>query len=385
MPLLNSKRSELSFIFPLFIGAIIGITFLYYFSAGVISNKKFEEFALGKENTTSIEFENEIQVHCHDLENSHKCINGFKNSRTRDEVVLWLGNSQLHTINQIQPGDITAAHIMHKYVAPDSKYYLTFSQANANLQEHYLLFEYLAHQLPVTTLVLSIVFDDMRETGIRPSLIDAFKNHVVSTRLYNTGIGRKMISLQGNQNSTDNDMAALEDTFQEQSEKLLNTKLERFWKIWGERPSFRGDILTNLYLLRNWSFGITPSSVRKMIPGRYLFNLLALKEIVNSAGEQGIKVLLYIVPLRDDVKVPYDLDQYGEFKSEIQLIAKKSGVRFANFESLVPAELWGTKSATTFGSKPELDFMHFQAGGHQLLADAIYGELITLWSKDSKR
>ena len=44
MPLLNSKRSELSFIFPLFIGAIIGITFLYYFSAGVISNKKFEEF-----------------------------------------------------------------------------------------------------------------------------------------------------------------------------------------------------------------------------------------------------------------------------------------------------------------------------------------------------
>ena len=50
MPLLNSKRSELSFIFPLFIGAIIGITFLYYFSAGVISNKKFEEFALGKEN-----------------------------------------------------------------------------------------------------------------------------------------------------------------------------------------------------------------------------------------------------------------------------------------------------------------------------------------------
>ena len=96
-------------------------------------------------------------------------------------------------------------------------------------------------------------------------------------------------------------------------------------------------------------------------------------------------MLLYIVPLRDDVKVPYDLDQYGEFKSEIQLIAKKSGVRFANFESLVPAEFWGTKSATTFGSIPELDFMHFQAGGHQLLADAIYEELITLWSRDSKR
>ena len=77
MPLLNSKRSELSFIFPLFIGAIIGITFLYYFSAGVISNKKFEEFALGKENTSSPEFVNGVQVHCYDLEDM-----GFPSYRT---------------------------------------------------------------------------------------------------------------------------------------------------------------------------------------------------------------------------------------------------------------------------------------------------------------
>ena len=36
---------------------------------------------------------------------------------------------------------------------------ITFSQPNANLQEHYVLFEYLRHRLPVRTLILPLVFD----------------------------------------------------------------------------------------------------------------------------------------------------------------------------------------------------------------------------------
>ena len=76
------------------------------------------------------------------------------------------------------------------------------------------------------------------------------------------------------------------------------------------------------------------------------------------------------------------MSQYVKFKSEIQTISKKSGVRYANLESLVPAELWGVKPNTTFDSELELDFMHFQAGGHQLLADKLYEELKALWSEN---
>ena len=378
--LLSSKRSALSFALPIFFGTTIGITFLYY-TANVIPNKKFEEFALGKENTTSLEFVNGVQVHCSDLENSHKCINGYNNSRPGEDIVLWLGNSQLYMINLFKSGDVTAAHVLHRYVAADSKYYLTFSQPNASLQEHYLLFEYLTHQLPVTTLVLPIVFDDMRETGIRHSLIDAFNNQAVSKRLYNTVIGRKLISLHGNQNSIANDMTALDDTVQKQSEKYLNEGLNEIWRIWEQRVGLRGSFLTSLYVFRNWLFGINPSSIRRIIPGRYSINLDALKAVVQSANEQGIKVLLYIPPLRNDVKIPYDLDQYGKFKSEIQLLAQKNGAKFVNLEHLVPAELWGTKASTTLGDEPEIDFMHFQAGGHQLLANALYGELKAFWSE----
>ncbi len=380
MPL-NSNRSALSLAFPFFIGAIIGVFFLYYFSTALDPNVKFEEFALGGENTSSLGLVNDIQVHCYDLEDAHKCINGYKKSRPREDIILWLGNSQLHTINQMKQGNLTAAHILHQYANVDSKYYLTFSQPNASLQEHYLLFEYLTHKLPVTTLVLPVVFDDMRETGIRSSLIDAFKNQTTSRRLNKTEIGRKMDSNQGDQDSSGNDMAALEDTVQEQSEKYLNDELEEIWNIWEKRPELRGSFLGNLYLFRNWLFRINPSSIRKMIPGRYIMNMQALKAILQSANEQKIKVLIYIPPLRDDVKIPYDLEQYSNFKAEVQSIVKEYGVRFSNLENLVPAKYWGTKDTTTLGGGQELDFMHFQAGGHRLLADALYEELKDLRAK----
>jgi hypothetical protein len=176
-------------------------------------------------------------------------------------------------------------------------------------------------------------------------------------------------------------MAALEDTVQEQSEKYLNDELEEIWNIWEKRPELRGSFLGNLYLFRNWLFRINPSSIRKMIPGRYIMNMQALKAILQSANEQKIKVLIYIPPLRDDVKIPYDLEQYSNFKAEVQSIVKEYGVRFSNLENLVPAKYWGTKDTTTLGGGQELDFMHFQAGGHRLLADALYEELKDLRAK----
>jgi hypothetical protein len=34
----------------------------------------------------------------------------------------------------------------------------------------------------------------------------------------------------------------------------------------------------------------------------------------------------------------------------------------------VPGELWGTKASTTVEADEELDFMHFKAAGHEILA-----------------
>ena len=123
---------------------------------------------------------------------------------------------------------------------------------------------------------------------------------------------------------------------------------------------------------RNWIFGVNPSSVRKLIPAHYALNQQSLEAILASANNNNISVLLYVVPIRNDVKIPYDIKEYENFKQDIEKTALKYGVQFENFENIVPPEYWGEKNSTGLSDEQELDFMHFQAAGHRILANKIY-------------
>jgi len=376
----NNKRTVFSLLTPLLIGSLLAVISLNYFDSKINPELNFEEFALGSENTSSLEFVNNIQVHCYDLNNVNKCLEGYKNSRPDEEVVLWLGNSQLHSINQMKVKDLTASHLLHRFNIDNSKYVITLSQPNANLQEHYILFEYLMEKLPIKTLVLPVVFDDMREDGIRNSLLEILKNKNIIKILNESNIGKKIYLNASDKDSTGNDLSALDGTIQEKVEIFLNTQLKSYWSIWNSREQFRGQLFTRIYFLRNSLLGINPSSVRKKIPGKYLKNFQALAAVLESAKKQKVEVLLYVVPLRNDVKIPYNIDEYKSFIEEIELLSKSSDTRFLNLENLVPSDYWGTKASTSNIGGQELDFMHFQAGGHQLLADIIYKELQKLWN-----
>ena len=134
--------------------------------------------------------------------------------------------------------------------------------------------------------------------------------------------------------------------------------------------------MLNSYKLRNFILGITPSSTRKLIPGRYLDNIMALEEIIESAKRKDIKVLVYIVPIRDDVKIPYDLKDYKSFKSSVMSMGNNELIEVVNFEKIVPVDYWGTKKSTSINNDiEELDFMHFQSEGHELLSERIFMEL----------
>ena len=380
----NNKKSTSSVLIPLLLGLIIGLIVLYYFSNKINPNLNFEELALGSENSSSIELVNNIQVHCYDHNDINKCLDGYFNSRSEEDIILWLGNSQLHTINQMKPKDYTAPHILHTYGTVDSKYVLTFSQPNANLQEHYLFFEYLLEKLPIKTLILPVVFDDMRETGIRSSLFESFNNKNVINRLNSTEVGKNIYAINGDKDSSGNDIEALKGSIQEKIEVLLNNKLKDHWVIWSSREQIRGQLFANMYFFRNWLLGISPSSVRKMIPGRYILNLEAFEAILNSAKRQKVNVIVYIVPLRNDIKAPYKIEEYDNFKEDIKVISNNLGINFLNLENLIPASFWGTKKSSSFNEMEELDFMHFQSAGHNLLADAIYKELKNLWINGDK-
>ena len=122
--------------------------------------------------------------------------------------------------------------------------------------------------------------------------------------------------------------------------------------------------------------GITANTVRKMIPGRYNQNYIAFNYIIKYCKAGKIPLFIYIPPIRDDVSIPYNIEEYNNFKKTIEADVKSYGHYIINIEHLVPARYWGMKKSTnSFIGKGEVDFMHFQEAGHKLLADTIYAFL----------
>ena len=221
------------------------------------------------------------------------------------------------------------------------------------------------------------VFDDMREEGIRDDVADFAKEPATARLLSQTAIGKRLVvaahrGAKSELLSIGDDNAGMAGTMQERVEKIINGWLNEHSRMWQLRPGIRGSIFIGLYRLRNFVFGINPSSTRKVIPGRYRSNLDALKAILDRSRTEGIRVVMYVVPLRGGVKIPYDLSEYASFKSEIETLARQYDVRFKNLEQLVPDDFWGTKASTSLSDEKELDFMHFRFSGHKLLAQALH-------------
>lgn len=360
------------------IGIFLGIFLLNYFFSDNKKEIRLDEFALGKDNKTLLaDFEGK-RIHCSDTTDLNLCLKGYKSSNIELPVTLWLGNSQLHAINQYYEGDQTAALLLHKDLKKFDIYTLTFSQANANLQEHYLLLSYLLEYFPIKTLILPVVFDDLREDNIRHTIENVLTNQFVINKISKSYTGKNLISKFNNKNSTTSVTNRKEDLSEDDFENLLDEKLNKFWLIWSKREKLRGYLFAKLYLFRNYVFGITPSTTRKMIPGRYEKNINAFKDILKLSLENKLEVFTYIPPIRNDIKIPYDLEDYKNFKIEIENITKKNNYRFISLENIVPPEFWGEKTSTNLKKEKEVDFMHFQSNGHRLLAKSLFLELTKL-------
>ena len=376
------------------IGLILGIL-LIHFIANFKSNIKLNEFALGENNTSGSGRVNKERVHCYYMSDINECIKSY-NKQPIKEIILWLGNSQLDAINQYNQGDQTASVNLHIQLKKHKKYLLTISQPNANLQEHYTLISYFLDSLKIDLLILPIVFDDMRENGIRYDLLDVFKSENAIKNLSKSQIGISIIDEHASDNikNTDNkystnksnsnnkielskDLSFSDNSIQEKVEKYLNDQLNTFWFVWTQRADIRGYLFTKLYQFRNWVFNINASSIRNIIPAYYDKNLKSYEAIIDLANKKNIKVLPYIVPIRHDVKIPYDKEEYNKFKNDIFNISKKNNINLINLEKLIPGKYWVTKNSTNLIDKQELDFMHFQSEGHTLLSNKLYSLIIS--------
>jgi hypothetical protein len=368
----NSYKNSLS----TFIGLFMGIYLIYFFSLNKDEIIIAEELALGKNNKKVTNTVGGNVIHCNGPEDLDLCITGYKKIGENNSVALWLGNSQLHAINEFQTGDETASVKLHRNLRKIGLHKITISTPNANLQEHYLMFANSLYKFPVKVLILPMVFDDMREDIIRPSYKEILNDEQSVERIEETVTGKNLIYKYNKKKYTiNNELKVKKYTPQEQWENLLNKELVKIWPLWSERENLRASLFHTSYLLRNSIFNINSTTTRKMLRGPYINNQNAFKEILNLASKNKIEVLVYIAPIRNDVKIPYDIKEYNNFKKQTKNITNKNGVPFVSLENIVPSKFWGYTNSTNIKKKKEIDFMHFKAEGHSLLADSLLIEI----------
>ena len=366
----------------------MAIVIIHFFFSG---DRKFDELAMGPE-TAEYRAKNRNNESIHLITIDQQEYDEFMNNYHKNgdkKAVLFLGNSQTHSINQLKNGEVNYIELLNDAFAGNDTEILCHSLPNAGMQEFYLSFMYWKEKLKIKTVVIPIFFDDYREDGVRdiffPKLI---QEHFLISDSFSF-IGKKInTSLKNNWSNTyqskkdkkaivKKDNQALDETVQEGIENYLNIVLAQNVKSWNNRENVRGDFFVWLYQLRNTVLGINPSTVRKMIPQRYKDNMSALVLILANCKKNNIKVLLYIPPIRSNVPLPYETDTYEAFKKEIKQICEreKGKLYFANFDTIIPGNLWGYKSATNLLEKREVDYMHFQYKGHEILADSLYAHL----------
>jgi len=355
------------------------VAFVFVFMSGEKIN--FEDATVNGASTTSIfpEF-NGHKIHCQDSRDITNCLNGNKGLK-----ILWLGNSQLHAVNQWELGDKNAIQFFQELLITKglttNKEVLGMSQPNANMQEHYLLLLYLQGKIKIDTLVLPLVMDDFREDSIRDSLEDLLTDSSeLNILLSKTQIGQEILGKHAEVIQPDS------SSYYDQSpHTIVENSIIRYLSInfnfWNMRENIRGHLFTFLYQLRNKVFNITAKTKRKIIFGAYQRNMSALQEILKISKDNNLKILVYVAPIRSDLEIPYDQTQYINFKKDVMSKVLDNGGIFLNLESVIPPDYWGQKDATTLSQgTQEIDYMHFKSAGHRLLAQKIYEAL----NSDSK-
>lgn len=333
---------------------------------------KLDQVALRPDAKLVVESAGDTMMHCGWENQDSQCFEGVR-QRGAQCSVLWLGNSQIPAINEYKPGDSTAIPSLQARLAPEGLDLTVISQPNGNLQEHFVAYAHAASHMPLKAVVVSLVFDDTRETGLRPRSLEAMSDPAVIERLSRYPIGRQIVERWRTQSAAEDEeqKPAGEQTLQERSEAALNHWLDAHSAVWAARKQARGKLFLAVYFTRNTVFGIKAQSKRPLLEARYRDNLDALEALITDAEKSGARVFGYIAPLRPGVSVPYVPKEYERFKRDTEAMFARHSEVFTNMEDLVPMEDWGSTVSPSLGASKEIDFMHFMAGGHRRIADAL--------------
>jgi len=331
-------KSKKIIIFLILLFPIISWIILYFIFGK--TNKKFDELALGKENVIVINKIHDQEFLCSSADNILNCIK-FLSNKDFKRKILWIGNSQLNGVNQGNLNSKIAPYLVSEYFYKKNIGVIVFAAPNISFQEYYQVISYLLSNIDFEYVILPLVFDDTRENDIRNNLIEKKQDLILD----------KKISLQ------------------ELSEEKIINFLDQNINWTQIRSQSQVFIYEFLYRFRNYIFNINPMTVRKSIKPIYNKNISYLDKTLEKLKNYKIESIMYVAPIRNDIKIPYDLQEYYQFKNTMQNLAKDYSVNFYNLENIIPGNFWGKKIGTKLGVEDEIDFMHFKEEGHLIIAN----------------
>ena len=356
----------------LVLGVLLGLAALNYALGRFVV--KSEDIAFGTETTGLLGGIGDTTMHCMDSRDSGNCVKSYAKAGT-PPAILWLGNSQLAGINRYQEGDENAPQILHKSLLSRGQYLVIYSQPNANLLEHALVYTAVAPKFDTKLLMMPVVFDDIREHGVREHIANFAQDKSIRDTVDTSALAPFLNpSIASAMSSQDTDTPVKDRSLQKTSESKLTSWLEKHSRLWAARPALKGTLSSAIHQLRNKALGIHSTTKRAVPQNVYKERMQVLEIMLENARTTGIDVLLYVPPYRRDIDGPYIEDQYTAFKSDLMAIAKRTDAHYLDIETIVPGPEWATVTDRIFGFK-EPDFMHFTAAGHQRLAGSLDTQL----------
>ena len=352
---------------PLLVGAVLALLFLEVARHHVFTVA--DEAGLGRETTAVLHRVGDEIVACADATDSAQCVAGYVR-KGRPPSILLLGNSQLYAINHFKEGQRTTPTLLHEKLLARGYYLVTYSEPNANLFEHGLVFAALAPQFHPKLLIVPVFLDKIREQGVRSAVSDLLDNPAARDSVMASPLWPMLRPLI-DANRKEATPAAEEDTsFHLRFEHRLNDALASVSDLWTDRMMLQGTAKVGMFRLRNLVLGINSRTKRKVDPTVYREKMAALEATLQDARSRNVRVLLYLPPYRQDIDGPNVASDYAALKKDLAALAEKYGAVFADIDSIVPGPEWAKTVDVLFGVEDE-DFVHFTAEGHRRHAEAL--------------
>ena len=361
---------------PLFISILIGLLLFNYHSKE-LKDFKPEEIGVGSNTVVKKAFLDSLNINSswvYDLENLVS--DARKIYSKQKKIVLILGASQLHAINNPNTNSELMIEKLNKLDTNSSRFYIQASIPNANYHELYWIREYFREAgIPIFCTCLSFCYDDLRERPIKPEILNFIKKKFLKINPSNyvkNDILKK--SLKEKDSVKKPPSYLLEKFIVSKIENLSSSYKNRGKMIAKNNIYFETKLSKSIVFLSGMKIMANMEGERKFPKINSIdsaWNLKAINAFFDDAIINNEKLFVYYQPVRPhDFIFPYDSSSFLGMKNYLKsCCSSNKSLDFADLTSKIPQKYWGK---TNLGYP---DIFHFQETGHQILADSLFDKL----------